>query len=103
MIASGDLHPQMPEWEGYDAYVAGGGYATLKDIRENGDPEALQDKVLESGLRGPGGAGFPSGRKWSFVRMNEGTKYLAVNGDEANRELKTLLPRTHPHCSSRAC
>ena len=82
VIASGDLHPQMPEWEGYDAYVAGGGYATLKDIRENGDPEAVQDKVLESGLRGLGGAGFPSGRKWSFVRMNEGTKYLAVNGDE---------------------
>ena len=82
VIASGDLHPVMPEYQDYDAYVSSGGYEFLKDLRDSGDPEAVQDKVLESGLRGLGGAGFPSGRKWSFVRMNEGTRYLAVNGDE---------------------
>jgi formate dehydrogenase len=38
--------------------------------------------VLASGLRGLGGAGFPSGRKWSFVRAEPGPRYLAVNGDE---------------------
>jgi formate dehydrogenase len=38
--------------------------------------------VLDSGLRGLGGAGFPSGRKWSFVRGYPGPRYLAVNGDE---------------------
>jgi len=37
---------------------------------------------MESGLRGLGGAGFPSGRKWDFVRACEGPRYLAVNGDE---------------------
>ena len=46
------------------------------------DPETVQDRVLESGLRGLGGAGFPSGRKWSFVRAEAGPRYLAVNGDE---------------------
>ena len=82
VIASGDLHPVMPDYEGYSAYASDGGYASLKELRENGDPEAVQDKVLKSGLRGLGGAGFPSGRKWSFVRGAQGTKYLAVNGDE---------------------
>ena len=82
VIASGDLHPVMPDYEGYSAYASDGGYASLKELRENGDPEAVQDRVLESGLRGLGGAGFPSGRKWSFVRGAQGTKYLAVNGDE---------------------
>jgi formate dehydrogenase len=82
VIASGDLHPVVPDYEGFTQYAAAGGYETLKDLRANGDPEAVQDKVLESGLRGLGGAGFPSGRKWSFVRGASGTKYLAVNGDE---------------------
>ena len=42
----------------------------------------MQEKVLASGLRGLGGAGFPSGKKWGFVRANPGPRYLAVNGDE---------------------
>ena len=42
----------------------------------------MQAKVKESGLRGLGGAGFPSGTKWGFVRGNAGPRYLAVNGDE---------------------
>ena len=64
------------------AYEAEGGYATLKDLRANGDWEAVQAKVKEAGLRGLGGAGFPSGTKWGFVRANEGPRYIAVNGDE---------------------
>jgi formate dehydrogenase len=82
VIASGDLHPVIPAYQTYTDYVADGGYATLKTLRDSGDPEAVQDTVLESGLRGLGGAGFPSGRKWSFVRAAEGPRYLAVNGDE---------------------
>jgi len=82
VIASGDFHAERPNYEAYDAYVASGGYKALAEVRDNGDPEAVQDTILESGLRGLGGAGFPSGRKWSFVRMNKGTRYLAVNGDE---------------------
>ncbi|GAB5439004.1 NAD(P)H-dependent oxidoreductase subunit E [Falsiruegeria mediterranea] len=81
-IAADDTHAHVPDYEAYDAYVAKGGYAKLKELREGGDWEAVQDNVLSSGLRGLGGAGFPSGKKWGFVRMNEGQRYLAVNGDE---------------------
>lgn len=82
VVASNDTHPHIPEYEAYDHYVAGGGYETLRSLRDGGDWEAVQRKVAESGLRGLGGAGFPSGRKWGFVRANDGPRYLAVNGDE---------------------
>ncbi|WP_291732614.1 NAD(P)H-dependent oxidoreductase subunit E [Leisingera sp. F5] len=81
-IAADDTHAHVPEYETFAAYEAEGGYATLKDLRANGDWEAVQAKVKEAGLRGLGGAGFPSGTKWGFVRANEGPRYLAVNGDE---------------------
>lgn len=81
-IATGDTHAHLPDYEGYAAYVADGGYEKLTDLRANGDWEAVQDDVLASGLRGLGGAGFPSGKKWGFVRGNAGPRYLAVNGDE---------------------
>ncbi|MEM6385344.1 MAG: NAD(P)H-dependent oxidoreductase subunit E [Pseudomonadota bacterium] len=76
------LSPLIPDYEDLDGYCADGGYTTLKQLRASGNWEAVQDKVLESGLRGLGGAGFPSGKKWGFVRANQGTRYLAVNGDE---------------------
>lgn len=81
-IAADDTHAHIPQYETFAGYEAEGGYATLKELRANGNWEAVQDKVLEAGLRGLGGAGFPSGKKWGFVRMNEGPRYLAVNGDE---------------------
>ncbi len=81
-IAAGDTHAHLPDYQGYDAYVAEGGYAELKALRDGGDWEAVLDKVLASGLRGLGGAGFPSGKNWGFVRGNAGPRYLAVNGDE---------------------
>jgi NADH:ubiquinone oxidoreductase subunit F (NADH-binding)/NADH:ubiquinone oxidoreductase subunit E len=81
-IAAGDFHAEIPAYETLAAYKDAGGYAVLADLRANGDWEAVQDKVLSSGLRGLGGAGFPSGKKWGFVRANEGPRYLAVNGDE---------------------
>ena len=82
-IAAQDTHAHIPEYETFDAYHAAGGYAELAALRGGSmTPDQVQDKVLESGLRGLGGAGFPSGKKWSFVRMEQGTRYLAVNGDE---------------------
>ncbi len=81
-IAVGDTHAHLPDYETFDTYEASGGYAKLKELREGGDWEKVQEDVLSSGLRGLGGAGFPSGKKWGFVRMNEGPRYLAVNGDE---------------------
>ncbi len=81
-IAANDTHAHIPDYQIYGAYAADGGYKTLADVRANGNFEAIQQTLLDSGLRGLGGAGFPSGRKWGFVRAAEGPRYLAVNGDE---------------------
>jgi len=81
-IAAGHTHADIPDYEDLAAYRAAGGYTTLTDLRATGDWEKVQETVLASGLRGLGGAGFPSGRKWGFVRANPGPRYLAVNGDE---------------------
>ena len=81
-IATKDIHPHVPAYETLEAYRAAGGYAKLSEIRETGDFETIQQTLLDAGLRGLGGAGFPSGRKWGFVRAAEGPRYLAVNGDE---------------------
>lgn len=81
-IAAGDTHAHVPEYEGLEAYRAEGGYDVLSRLREGGDFETVQQQLLDAGLRGLGGAGFPSGRKWGFVRAEPGPRYLAVNGDE---------------------
>lgn len=81
-IASGHTHPEIPDYQQLDAYISSGGYAKLKELRDTGDWKVVQEQVAASGLRGLGGAGFPSGKKWGFVRANEGVRYLAVNGDE---------------------
>ena len=77
-----DTHPEIPTYETLAEYLGNGGYVALKDLRENGNWQEVQAKVLSSGLRGLGGAGFPAGKKWDFVRMNKGPRYIAVNGDE---------------------
>ena len=81
-IAAGDTHAHLPPYQTLSDYRADGGYDRLLALRASGDWEKVQETVLASGLRGLGGAGFPSGRKWGFVRANPGPRYLAVNGDE---------------------
>ena len=81
-IAGGHTHAHIPDYETFETYVANGGYAELASLRADGNWEDVQAKIKESGLRGLGGAGFPSGTKWGFVRGNAGTRYIAVNGDE---------------------
>jgi formate dehydrogenase len=82
-VAAGDAHAHLPDFQSFDAYAAAGGYAALRACREGArSRDELQQEVLESGLRGMGGAGFPAGRKWGFVRAEAGPRYLAVNGDE---------------------
>ncbi len=81
-IAAGDTHAHVPRYEDFEAYRAAGGYAKLAELRARGDFETVQQTLLDAGVRGLGGAGFPSGRKWGFVRAEAGPRYVAVNGDE---------------------
>ncbi len=81
-VAAGETHPHIPAYQALDAYRAEGGYEALTGLRAAGDPDEVQARIAASGLRGLGGAGFPSGKKWSFVRAHPGPRYLAVNGDE---------------------
>jgi len=96
-----DFCPEIPSYQTLNAYQAANGYAALQSMR-NGEKtvDEVQDDILASGLRGLGGAGFPSGRKWSFVRAEQGPRYLAVNGDEG--EPGTFKDRhyleSEPHC-----
>jgi formate dehydrogenase len=81
-LAANTTHAVIPAYETFTDYCAEGGYETLAKLRAGGDPDQVADTLLKSGLRGLGGAGFPSGRKWGFVRAAAGPRYLAVNGDE---------------------
>ncbi|RYE56867.1 MAG: NADH-quinone oxidoreductase subunit F, partial [Rhizobiaceae bacterium] len=67
-----------------DDYVARGGYEALRKILTTGmTPEQVIAEVKSSALRGRGGAGFPTGLKWSFMpRTFPGQKYLVCNSDE---------------------
>ena len=67
----------------FDAYRAQGGYAMLHDCMENRrDVESVLKIMEDSGLRGLGGAGFPTGRKWRIVRAERAPRLMAVNIDE---------------------
>ena len=75
--------PEIPAYQGLDAYRAAGGYGVLADIRSGAI--AADDAVAvmsDAGLRGLGGAGFPAGRKWGFVRGHPGPRLMTINGDE---------------------
>ncbi len=82
-VDGGDYHPEIPDHRTFDDYVADDGYAVLKECRAGiRKPEDLITVLEESGLRGLGGAGFPTGRKWRFVRQEKGPRLMAVNADE---------------------
>jgi len=82
-VAAGETHPPIPEFVGLDAYRANGGYRLLEAcLGGERKPEELIEILEHSGLRGLGGAGFPTGRKWRFVRQEAGPRLLAVNADE---------------------
>jgi len=75
----------MIDPEKIDDYIAREGYTALAKALTEMAPEAIIKEVKESGLRGRGGAGFPTGVKWEFVRNAEGEpKYIICNGDEGD-------------------
>src|SRR5258705_4633529 len=67
----------------YDAYRKNGGYASVEKAFKM-KPDQVTEEVKKSGLRGRGGAGFPTGMKWSFIPKNlDKPRYLVINADES--------------------
>jgi formate dehydrogenase len=94
------IKPAMPRHARLADYVKAGGYETLASLRKGEKtPEAVINTLIEGGLKGLGGAGFPAGKKWQFVRAGESPRYLCINGDEG--EPGTFKDRhyleTNPH------
>ena len=77
---SGVINP-----EDIDEYIAFDGYKALEKCLFEMTPESVIEEITNSGLRGRGGAGFPTGKKWDFCRKAEGdTKYVVCNADEGD-------------------
>jgi NADH:ubiquinone oxidoreductase subunit F (NADH-binding)/NADH:ubiquinone oxidoreductase subunit E len=82
-VAHQDTHPHVPQYIDFDTYKAAGGYRTLERVRSGALTADDVLKVLDdTSLRGLGGAGFPTGRKWRSVRGEPGPRLMAVNADE---------------------
>ena len=83
IVKGGDTHAHLPKYVDYDAYIAGGGYALLNKLRSGKmAKEDLLKALDDASLRGLGGAGFPTGRKWRAVLGEPGPRLMAINGDE---------------------
>ena len=77
-------HIDKPGIRGLEAYRAHGGYRSVEKALKTMTPEEVLEEVKKSGLRGRGGAGFPTGLKWSFLAKPEGVpRHLVVNADES--------------------
>ena len=94
VVQSGKLHPEIPEHIRFDEYVKNGGYTLLRScIDGTRSVDDVIGAMEDSRLRGLGGAGFPAGRKWHFVRQEAGPRLMAVNADEG--EPGTFKDRYH--------
>jgi NADH:ubiquinone oxidoreductase subunit F (NADH-binding)/NADH:ubiquinone oxidoreductase subunit E len=83
IVAAADTHPDIPPYQDFAAYSAEGGYQVLRSCLSGArEVEDVISTLSDGGLRGLGGAGFPTGRKWSLVRAEKGPRLMAVNGDE---------------------
>ena len=75
---------KVPNIHTLEVYRAHGGYASVEKALKSMTPDQVTDEVKKSGLRGRGGAGFPTGLKWSFLAKPEGVpRYLVCNADES--------------------
>ena len=91
-------HINVPGISTFDVYRSKGGYASVEKALKMA-PNDIVEEVKKSGLRGRGGAGFPTGMKWSFLAKPEGVaRYLVCNADESepgtfkDRYLMTYIP-----------
>ena len=92
-------HWDAPDLYTLDGYRRFGGYEALRTALQM-DPDAIIAQVKDSGLRGRGGAGFPTGMKWSFVPQNDGKPhYLVVNADESEpgacKDIPIMMANPH--------
>ena len=90
---------KVPNIHTLEVYRAHGGYASVEKALKNMTPDQVTDEVKKSGLRGRGGAGFPTGLKWSFLAKPEGVaRYLVCNADESepgtckDRQIMRYIP-----------
>ena len=82
-IEKGQIHPEDIQLQGLADYRSAGGYGLLADCREcRVTVESLAEELEHAGLRGLGGAGFPTYRKWHAVRAEPGPRYAVINADE---------------------
>jgi len=94
------VKPEIPSYQDFEAYRKEDGYTVLGACLSG---ERSVDEVIttlsDGGLRGLGGAGFPTGRKWGFVRAEDGPRLMAVNGDEGEPGTfkDRLYLETKPH------
>ncbi len=73
----------QPEYKDLATYQAEGGYSVWNKVLSGAiSSDSIIEKLSDAGLRGLGGAGFPTGKKWSFVRAYEGPRLMTINGDE---------------------
>ena len=94
VIKENSFEVVIPSYISLDGYKKKGGYKIVNQIRMGQITNSqIIDLLKESGLKGKGGAGFPTGMKWEIVSKYNGTKYVAVNGDEG--EPGTFKDRTY--------
>jgi NADH-quinone oxidoreductase subunit F len=95
-----------PGSETIGVYEQGGGYGPLRKALTSMTPDEVLEEVKKSGLRGRGGAGFPTGMKWSFMpRETPKPKYLVCNADESEPGTykDRLLMERDPHVMLEGC
>lgn len=81
--ANKEIKADIPDYAALEVYKSEGGYAVWDKVKSGAiEFDAMLDLLKDSGLRGLGGAGFPSHMKWKFVRGYEGPRLMTINGDE---------------------
>jgi formate dehydrogenase len=83
LAKDGGFDVMVPDYVNLHAYQEYGGYELYQKVRDGQvNADTLIDALSDAGLRGLGGAGFPAGKKWGFVRSYPGPRLMTVNGDE---------------------